>query len=640
MRQKTMGSKWIAKDVELNHGVRYPTPTSPYVFLESLLSSNDSTHRQVGARAQSMLSNYISSFNPDTQTFSNSLEFLKTMAEKERNAELNFIEAKLNKLDSLKVGKSGSGKINEIKQQLLLMRNNPNAVNYVYLISLINSLLMTSEDFTARLKTLTDTQSKDNIKLRANLASGIQSLINNFTGQRSKNYLSYEEIIRKLTSEFIQSTEVGKLIISQFNKNFSIKSTPAETFATIAGLIQDALVNYILKHGNIKYTAGELKEEVFNSELNRLRILMLDFQNSIEAQSLLNLDPSIISTAKDMFGITFSEEQAQKNSHKKRIYLDNFAKDFANNQKQGFKKNLGGIKVVQKNKKASNISYLEELYGMLFNGLKGVHTGSENLATDAIYVVSLPEGNSKQNTENEKVINSLKELLHNINTSTSPELIAKNYTNTFQNINEYLKDLKQSFILHESTKFYLKTEQGKHSGFGGRKMNIFNYIDEAAMFGQFNPVILKFLAMNLATDSIGAANVDPLAYYLSIFAGLSMFDDFAISAKQATGEINLSNMTNIHLYRLQSMYFPTSYFLQMTYDKMFQVGAELQMDNSYSTTITVPTIEYYTEYANSGISMQERWEMVRKKAETNTKIKIAFGKSFLSLIQQLSDFNI
>jgi hypothetical protein len=132
---------------------------------------------------------------------------------------------------------------------------------------------------------------------------------------------------------------------------------------------------------------------------------------------------------------------------------------------------------------------------------------------------------------------------------------------TFEKLNSFLKDMQTSFIVHESTKFYLSLEHGKNREFSGREMSIFHYLDEAAYTGSFNPTVLTFMAMNLATDAIGAANKEPLETYLSIFAGLIMFDDFAVVAKNLTNQIDLSNIKNIHLYKLQSMYFPASYFL-------------------------------------------------------------------------------
>ena len=60
---------------------------------------------------------------------------------------------------------------------------------------------------------------------------------------------------------------------------------------------------------------------------------------------------------------------------------------------------------------------------------------------------------------------------------------------------------------------------------------------------------------------------------------------------------------------------------------------ELYNDNAFKTDIIVPTINYNESLKNSGIPMQTRWEMVKAEAEKNTKIKIAFGKSFLSLLE-------
>lgn len=184
--------------------------------------------------------------------------------------------------------------------------------------------------------------------------------------------------------------------------------------------------------------------------------------------------------------------------------------------------------------------------GML-QGWDGKHTGRKNLATDAIYVFEFPEF---EEIDKNPILDSLKGLYKDINSSSTPKQIAEEYIKTFEKINEYLKDIKNSFILHESTKFYLNTERGKHTSFHGREMNIFKYIEEAAYTGTIDTTVLKFMAMNLATDAIGNFNKAPLENYLSIFAGLIMFDDFAIVAKTLTNEIEFSNVKNIHFYRL------------------------------------------------------------------------------------------
>ena len=630
---KTMGEKWIAEQVELRHGIRYPTPTSPYVFLNSLLNSPYPSHRRAGQRAQSIIENYASSIKPSSQTFQNSLIFLKQMAERERTKEIAFINEKIQELERL--GETDSGKISQIKNFLLTMKNSPNAVDYTKFISLINVLLLSAEEFQNRLTKITNADKHDHIKLRANLMGSIETLIDNFSGLRARQTKSYEEIIRRLTSQFIEKTGIGQILVGQLVKN-GANITIGEAFATTAAIIQDTLVEYLLKHGLINYQATSNLEN-FDSELARLEQELNAFSNSIEAQQLLHLDPAFISQAKDLLGIEFSSSRAQTKSHRKRNFSDINAKNFADKQQRGFKKAISGITVKTKGN-VSNLSFYDEILAQLNQNWKGVHTGSKNLATDAIYLFTFPEL-EVPSVQEDNILKELRGLYKNINTSNSPQQIADKYITTFQKINEYLKDLKNSFILHESTKFYINTERGKHTEFQGREMNIFNYIQEAAMTGEVNSTILRFLATNLASDAIGSHVKEPLEYYLSIFAGLIMFDDFKLVAEEATKQLEFTNMAHIHFYRLQSMYFPSSYFLQMTYDKMVKISTELLQQDSYSTIITAPTIDYYSTYSNDdGITMYQRWEEVKKKAEAETKIRVAFGGSFLSLISQLQTF--
>lgn len=628
----TMGEKWISENVELRHGIRYPTPTSPYVFLTSLISSPYPSHRHAGQRAATMLNNYSSSISSTSQTFNNSLLFLKTMAEKERAKEIAFLDAKVQELE--KLGEINEGKINSIKEFLLTMKNIPEAVDYTKFISLINTLLLTAEDFEGRLRNFTEPSKQNDVKLRANLMGSIETLMDNFSGLRARQTKSYEEIVRRLTSRFIETTDIGKILISQLMKNGATISM-GEAFATTAAIIQDTLANYLLKHGLIQYQAGNNLDN-FDSELARLEQELENFTRSIEAQQLLHLDPKLISQAKDLLGIEISAQRGQTKSHRKRDFPDMNAKNFTERQTRGFKKAISRI-TVKKQGNVSNLSFYEEIRAQIAQGWKGVHTGSKNLGTDAVYLFTMPSIETSSIDE-EPILKELRGIYKDISSSSSPQQIATKYIENFTKINDFLKDLKSSFILHESTKFYLNTERGNHTEFKGREMNIFNYIEQAAFTNQFDPTILNFLAMNLASDAIGAPFKEPLEYYLSIFAGLIMFDDFALVAKELSQKLELTNIKNIHFYRLQSMYFPASYFLQMTYNKMQDIAIELFNEESYTTSISVPTINYYKTYQNSSVPMAQRWEQVRDTAEANTKIKIAFGQSFLSLIQQLSVF--
>ena len=632
MAVKSMGQRWIEKDVELNHGVRFPTPTSPYVFLTDLLHSSDSTHRMAGQRASTMLNNYNLYVQPASHTFQNSLAFLERMISVEQNNEIAFIENKLTQLAQLNLVETG--KINEIKQFLIQMKAAPSSVDYNRFISLLNTLMLTANDFSNRLKNLTSNNNKNNIDLRANLSSSISTLIDNFKGTRNqKKYQnSYEEIIRRLTSNYIENYDCGKILMQQIN-NLGLNATYGEIFTTTIAIVQDALVNYLLKHGEIEYQKGELGQDKFQQELSRLEKQLRYFEMSEEAQQLKNIDANFIQKARDIFGISISTP-----TQKKRKYTDKYAEAFVNKQKRGFKSQLDAVRIVPKKQSFSNVSLIEELLTQLQQS-RSIVTGSKNLATDAIFVTDFSGVNfQRDNLQDDIILSSLENLYKDISTTSSPQFIADQYVSTFEKLNSFLKDMQTSFIVHESTKFYLSLEHGKNREFSGREMSIFHYLDEAAYTGSFNPTVLTFMAMNLATDAIGAANKEPLETYLSIFAGLIMFDDFAVVAKNLTNQIDLSNIKNIHLYKLQSMYFPASYFLQMTYNRLLNMEQELYNDNAFRTNITVPTINYNESLKKSGIPMQTRWEMVKAEAEKNTKIKIAFGKSFLSLLEQLSAF--
>ena len=628
---KTMGEKWITENVELRHGIRYPTPTSPYVFLTSLRSSPYPSHRRAGNRAATMLETYSSSISPASETFKTSLDFLQRMADSERTKEIAFIDAKVEQLDRL--GEIGKGKIEKIKTLLLTMKNAPDAVNYTQFISLINTLLLTAENFESRIRNFTDESKQNDVNLRANLMGSIETLMDNFSGLRARQTKSYEEIVRRLTSRFIETTNVGQMLVSQLVKN-GATITMEEAFATTAAIIQDTLADYLLKHGLIQYQASNNLEN-FDSELARLEQELVNFSRSNDAQRLLNLDPALISQARDLMGVQITPERGSKKSHRKRDFADVNAKNFAEKQKRGFKKAISNI-TVKKKGSVSNLSLFDEILAQI-SGWKGVHTGSKNLGTDAIYFFNMPDMEAPD-IEDDPILRELKGIYRDISSSSSPEQITKKYIENFEKINELLKDLKSSFILHASTKFYLNTERGKHSKFKGREMNIFNYIAEAALTEEFDSTVLNFLAMNLATDAIGARFKEPLEYYLSIFAGLVMFDDFSLVAGELTKKLDFTNMKNIHFYRLESMYFPASFFLQMTHDKMLNIATELYQEESYTTSISAPTIDYYDTYKDSKIPMEQRWEEVHDFAEENTKIKIAFGQSFLSLVKELSVF--
>ena len=616
---------WDGKIVELYRGLHFPQPSNPYVFLESLKTSKYAHSRRIGNMADLMLTN--GSFYIDAgEALSNSLVFLRQMAESERNKEIKFIEAKLIELEKININ---SGKINEIRNFLLTMRNSPSSVDYNKFISIINSLLLDAEVLSGRLQDLTG--KNNSVELRANLASSVKTLISNYTGTRTKIYYSYEEIIRRLVSQYIEQQDLVSLF-DKVIKQQGLDMSPAEIFTIVGTLLQDSLVRFLVSHGKIEYQKGDLGKEKFNAELSRLSKELKNYSKTQEAQNLLNLDGSIYQSMRDLFGLNIGKDRVNRG---KVASEDIIAMSSFKDQSKQFQSDLRRLKV-KVDVNYSNVALLDEIIKLI--STKGRHTGSRGLAVDATYVITFPEFKDQYKEQEDEVLTQLSNLYNDLSASSTPDQISEKYLKTFSQIENTLKNIRDSFILHESTKFYITVEKGVKRAYHGREMNIFNYIEEAATTGTFNQNVLNFMAMNLATDSIGAANKKPLETYLSIFAGLLMFDDFSIVAKQLTNQLPLATSTHLHFYRLQDLYFPSSYFLQMTADKMEELQDIAYLENSYNTHISVPTINYYQTYYSDGkatIPMEQRWEEVREYADKNTKIRIAFGASFLDLIKKL-----
>ena len=621
---------WDGKTVELYRGLQFPRPSNPYVFLESLKTGRYAHTRRIGNMAETMLTNSSFYIEPAGQALSNALVFLRQMAESERNKEIKFIEAKLIELEKINVE---SGKINEIRNFLLTMKNSPSQVDYNKFISIINSLLLDAEVLSGRISDLT--KKNNSAELRANLASSVKTLISNYTGTRTKIYYSYEEVIRRLVSQYIEQQDFITLF-DKVIKQQGINISPAEIFTIVGTLLQDSLVRFLVAHGKIEYQKGDLGKEKFNSELTRLSKELKNYSKSYEAQNLLNLDGSVYQSIKELFGLNIGKDRVNRG---KIASEDLTAISTFKDQSKQFQSDLRRVKV-KADVNYSNIALLDEVIKLMSN--KGVHTGSRGLAVDGTYIITFPEFEDQFLEQENEVLSQLTNLYNELSASSSPEQVSEKYLQIFSQIENTLKDIKNSFVLHESTKFYLTVEKGTKRAYHGREMNIFNYIQEAAITGTFNQDTLNFMAMNLATDSIGAANKEPLETYLSMFAGLLMFDDFSVVAKQLTNQIPLATSTHLHFYRLQDLYFPSSYFLQMTADKMEELQTMAYAEESYNTHISVPTINYYQTYYSDGksnIPMEQRWEEVRERADKNTKIRIAFGVSFLDMVKQLEIFD-
>ena len=211
-------------------------------------------------------------------------------------------------------------------------------------------------------------------------------------------------------------------------------------------------------------------------------------------------------------------------------------------------------------------------------------------------------------------------------------------------------DIQNLFVYHESLKLYKSAETNESEGFHGRDMLILNYIDD--MYGADNLAKLElpdrntlyFLALNLGSEAVAADKKDDLANYLSIFAGLLMFDDIYNMAKEAQASLLMKHyrspgkVKQIHLYNLNGIYVPSSMILT----SMYMIMSELE---EYAFEGASTKVRISTSDANTAISnylntrpkpLYAQWAPLADAVSSGTNVRIQLLSGFTSLVTQLS----
>lgn len=209
----------------------------------------------------------------------------------------------------------------------------------------------------------------------------------------------------------------------------------------------------------------------------------------------------------------------------------------------------------------------------------------------------------------------------------------------------YLNDI---FIFHESDKLYSTMVTNRAVGghdsaiFHGRNLSMLSYINEMYSMNGLGGLelvqedTLKFLTANLAQGAIAQDKRGPLEKYFSLFAGMLMFDDLMLMAKDVEKDISGIHSTTkqVHLYSLNGVYVPASMIMQATYNQLMQVTPELN-DMSARATIHVPSGFVTTGSPNNYYSL---WTQNSANALQNTRIEITLFASFIQFIQGIFNY--
>lgn len=604
------------------------------------------------------------------------IKFLGTAAQNERKKEISILKAYKAKLQKeLPRGKDIDKILFSLDSANL---DNPKQLDQFYndLTNCLNILRQNAEDYYARLQQWKKHNNKkmnelaqDDYHFRA--AGDIQAILNNITGMATKaqerKVESFAAKLRKLVTNYIIDNNISRLCAT------------GEDFAAIVAAITLDIEKELQKEldkDTEKNDFSELTDKELQNFMNEYSSRALTQQTRLQKALTIEQDSlqDILSATKNILGITTlsgsakATQIAKANSRTSKMNEKNSMFKFFKNSKKIDYNLLQELKAVKfSSSTKTSHGNLFELIQVLINQ-NAIKVGG-SAATDTISMGAVTI--ELENTDIGREIRQWRNEIANAYTEydmLKRESREQDRTEAFlemnkrvekveEEINKLLKKLDTQvndlFIYHESLKLYMGIETNDSDAFHGREMIILNYIDELYSLAGIRDLILPqkdaliFLALNLSNQAVGAGAKNTLAHYLSIFAGLLMFDDvrnIAIEAARKISSEQSEALKNIHLYNLNGIYVPASMILTYTYQSLQQAynqvisgrGAKVNIStNKIDKDINdfLNTKDKISEYGVS--SYKNLWPIMANKASSGTTVRIAFLAAFNQFINEL-----
>lgn len=149
---------------------------------------------------------------------------------------------------------------------------------------------------------------------------------------------------------------------------------------------------------------------------------------------------------------------------------------------------------------------------------------------------------------------------------------------------------------------------------------------------------LHFAMINAGKQMIGKNNKRSLEDYFSIFVGFFMFNDAKIMIEDAFNSIQdgveTGGVEDLHLYQLNGVFVPSSYLLQMTYERLLPIlnRTEAMAESGQGVRAILHT---YDGGPLRGYGRANNWEATEALAESNTKLELKFLGGFFDLLSSI-----
>ena len=553
----------------------------------------------------------------------------------------------------------------------------------------LNELKRIQQNMLNNQRTLQNYKADDfRYRLNGDIQSFLNRLTGNFTVRTEKSLQTEANQIFAVRVQNLTIKILKKLgLIERISSGEDFSAIAASLLIQIESEIQKEVDKSLLNGKNIdldkeidgifkliedRYERLANKQRLAESPIDKAltNIESIEFKRITEnAKDILNISSDLSQDEKKLHDkIQSREKRLKNNSGVKRNQEIKKMRDTVKENSQ-LNKNLNFVKFsISGTEKTKHGNINELILSILTNGTKV----SGNAATDIITFMFNGDLQVDHSIMNELMSNIGQVYTQTISQQTpgknDPEI--KDTTQLMISMNEKITelikatekkiqeqnnfDLDNIFIFHESLKLHSSVETGRsrHSGFEGRKLSIMSYIDNLYSMSSSTTFPLSredlgFIAINLMPGAAAADFKDPLEKYLSLYAGMVMFDDLGNMAQEAIAAMVPQNssgkITQIHLYNLNGIYVPASMIL--TYISEAVSNTTTMIDSGYAAkaTITVPTSnETYSAYMSARktsenlILTQDTWKAVAAENNRNTKITITFLAAFKAFIEKLN----
>lgn len=627
-----------------------PNKANPYTYIDTLKEAHPSIWDGAVALVNSLEGTFTMTAEERRDT---AINFLRTTAAQWQSNELAFVENELKKLqESYKQIPSPDIENNIKTISNLLESLYSGHFDYRIFSSAISIAIKGIENYQGRLSNIQANLAKPHTErfLLQNIDNEYKNILDLLNGEANwldQEKKGYERQVATFIYNYVDETK---------DKLQSAMLSDSEFAAWLLSLAVNFNVFLENRHAqereSIKkdyYNNRSSLEKNFNDYIDRYNESLTAFTNE---------DKKILRQ------IASSIEMREIDSSSKRTYIK--LPSLNNNRKKPqvvFTSNL-------------KPSALDERMGLLVrNKIKEafLQMGGTGMGDDSLLsTLQIGYTEADYNLELEAVNNTLKKMENSMADFTklrgNREKMVEAYQSMNEKIENTLKNLdstlqlidpnSQAFIIHESDKYYQQLEQGfeknwnGNKGFHGRTMAILNYIDIMSTlsqnFGIGDPQLMKFVAYNLESNSPGHDKIDILEEIFTYAAGMIMFDDIAIAVKESIGTLEFGNITNLHLYKLQELYYPGSYLLFETAN--YLAGCPYDESNAAVAQIEVGTNTLYPKYVqaftgdpNSATAKliktfqnqktaEEQWDLVRNNMIANTKVSIHFFLNFAQFV--------